>query len=94
MSTTATKPSRKFIDCREMPSDSNCSLKISGTEDEVVRAAAAPTTSMYGTFLQLRVADLAVHALVPSVDFDAQPGCAELRRDLVARTRRGGRRSG
>jgi hypothetical protein len=23
-----------------MPSDSNCSLKISGTEDEVIRAAA------------------------------------------------------
>ena len=30
---------RKFIDCREFPSDINCSLRISGTESEVLAAA-------------------------------------------------------
>ena len=30
---------RKSIDCRDYPSEKNCSLKISGTEDEVLDAA-------------------------------------------------------
>jgi len=30
---------RKYIDCREYPSESNCSLYLEGTEDELVRAA-------------------------------------------------------
>jgi predicted small metal-binding protein len=30
---------RKSIDCRDYPSARNCSLKISGTEEEVVDAA-------------------------------------------------------
>jgi predicted small metal-binding protein len=39
---------RKFVDCREMPSESNCSLYISGTEDEVVRAASEHAISVHG----------------------------------------------
>jgi predicted small metal-binding protein len=39
---------RKYVDCREMPSESNCSLYISGTEDEVVRAAAEHAASVHG----------------------------------------------
>lgn len=39
---------RKYIDCRESPSVSNCSLRISGTEDEVVRAAAEHAVSVHG----------------------------------------------
>jgi predicted small metal-binding protein len=39
---------RKFVDCREMPSESNCSLYISGTEDEVVSAAAQHAASVHG----------------------------------------------
>ena len=31
---------RKQIDCRDYPNEKKCSLKISGTEDEVVRLAA------------------------------------------------------
>ena len=31
--------SRKSIDCRDYPSEKNCSLKISGTEEEVLDAA-------------------------------------------------------
>ena len=30
---------RKVMDCRWFPSDSNCSLALSGSEDEVVKAA-------------------------------------------------------
>jgi hypothetical protein len=30
---------RKFIDCRLIPSDSQCTLKISGSEDEVLDLA-------------------------------------------------------
>ena len=39
---------RKFVDCREFPSDSNCSLTIAGTEDEVVKAATAHAISNHG----------------------------------------------
>ncbi|HEX8856931.1 MAG TPA: DUF1059 domain-containing protein [Thermoleophilaceae bacterium] len=39
---------RKFMDCREMPSESNCSLYISGEEEEVVRAAAEHAASVHG----------------------------------------------
>jgi hypothetical protein len=35
--------SRKFIDCRDYPSDSKCTLTIAGEEDEVLRAAALHT---------------------------------------------------
>jgi hypothetical protein len=37
--TPTTQQQRKSIDCREYPSEKNCSLKISGTEDEVLEAA-------------------------------------------------------
>jgi hypothetical protein len=30
---------RKYIDCRQLPSDKNCTLAISGTEDEVLDLA-------------------------------------------------------
>lgn len=30
---------RKVADCREYPSENNCTLTISGSEDEVVEAA-------------------------------------------------------
>ena len=39
---------RMYVDCREMPSESNCSLYISGTEEEVVRAAAEHAASVHG----------------------------------------------
>lgn len=40
--------SRKVADCREFPSESNCSLTISGEEDEVLRAAAEHAVSVHG----------------------------------------------
>jgi predicted small metal-binding protein len=39
---------RKFIDCREFPSEKNCSLRISGTEDEVLEIAVQHATSSHG----------------------------------------------
>ena len=39
---------RKSIDCRHYPSENNCSLKISGTEEEVLDAALQHATSVHG----------------------------------------------
>jgi len=39
---------RKSIDCRNYPSEKNCSLKISGTEDEVFDAAVQHAVSAHG----------------------------------------------
>jgi predicted small metal-binding protein len=39
---------RKSIDCRDYPSDKNCSLKISGTEDEVLDASVQHAVSAHG----------------------------------------------
>jgi hypothetical protein len=39
---------RKVADCRLFPSDNNCSLTISGTEDEVLDAATAHAIASHG----------------------------------------------
>lgn len=39
---------RVMADCRRFPSESNCSLVIIGSEDEVVRAAAEHAASVHG----------------------------------------------
>jgi predicted small metal-binding protein len=38
---------RKVADCRKYPSVANCSLTISGEEEEVVRAAAEHAVSVH-----------------------------------------------
>ena len=38
---------RKYIDCREIPCEKGCSLKISGTEDEVLEAAVQHAVSAH-----------------------------------------------
>lgn len=48
MSATPKQQQRKFIDCREYPSEKNCSLKISGTEDEVLEAGVQHAVSAHG----------------------------------------------
>jgi len=48
MATTAPATGRKYIDCSEYPSDSDCTLKISGTEDEVLNTAAAHAAAVHG----------------------------------------------
>ena len=39
---------RSYVDCREFPSENNCSLKISGTPDEVLQAASQHAVSSHG----------------------------------------------
>ena len=39
---------RKIADCRDFPSESNCTLAISGEEEEVVRAAAVHAADVHG----------------------------------------------
>jgi hypothetical protein len=39
---------RKSIDCRDHPSEKNCSLKISGTEQEVFDAEVQHAVSPHG----------------------------------------------
>lgn len=41
-------PKRVSVDCRRFPSESNCSLKISGTVDEVLEAAVQHAVSAHG----------------------------------------------
>jgi predicted small metal-binding protein len=39
---------RKSIDCRDYPSEKNCSLRISGTQQEVLDAAVQHAVSAHG----------------------------------------------
>ena len=39
---------RKVADCREFPSESECTLTIAGEEDEVVRAASMHAIDVHG----------------------------------------------
>lgn len=39
---------RKTIDCRDYPSEKNCSLRISGTEEEVLDAATQHAIRVHG----------------------------------------------
>jgi hypothetical protein len=39
---------RKSIDCRDYPSGKNCSLRISGTEEEVLDAAVHHAVTAHG----------------------------------------------
>jgi hypothetical protein len=40
--------SRKYIDCREMPSESNCDLVIAGGEGHILDAAVAHAVKVHG----------------------------------------------
>jgi len=40
--------SRKYIDCREMPSESNCDLVIAGGEGHILDAAVAHAVTVHG----------------------------------------------
>jgi predicted small metal-binding protein len=39
---------RKVIDCRNFPSDKNCTLAISGTEEEVLDLAVLHASTVHG----------------------------------------------
>jgi len=44
----ATTSTRVFIDCAEVPSESQCTLYISGRPDEVLKAAVEHAVSTHG----------------------------------------------
>jgi predicted small metal-binding protein len=48
MSSPSAQHQRKYIDCREIPSEKGCSLRISGTEAEVLEAAVQHAVSAHG----------------------------------------------
>ena len=48
---------RKSIDCRDYLSDRNCSLKISGTQEEVLDAAVQHAVSAHGHDERLELRD-------------------------------------
>jgi len=48
MTIAAAQTGRKFIDCSEYPSEKNCTLRISGTEEEVLEAATAHAVASHG----------------------------------------------
>jgi predicted small metal-binding protein len=39
---------RKYIDCRDFPSDKNCTVAISGTEEEVLDLAVLHAVTAHG----------------------------------------------
>ena len=39
---------RKYVDCREMPSESGCDLTMSGSEQHLVEAAAVHAITAHG----------------------------------------------
>ena len=39
---------RKWIDCRDFPDDTGCTLYLSGEEDHVLRAATEHAASVHG----------------------------------------------
>ncbi len=39
---------RKFVDCSQYPSEKHCTLKISGTEEEVLTAAVQHAVKSHG----------------------------------------------
>jgi predicted small metal-binding protein len=41
-------PTRKFVDCRDVPSEKNCSLMIAGTEEEVMQIAVRHAVEDHG----------------------------------------------
>lgn len=39
---------RKYIDCREMPSENNCDLTMAGSDEHVLNAAVIHAVSAHG----------------------------------------------
>jgi predicted small metal-binding protein len=39
---------RKFLDCREMPSESGCDIAMSGSEDHIMEAAVNHAVTAHG----------------------------------------------
>ncbi len=49
---------RMMLDCRKMPSESNCSLMIAGREDEVLDAAVDHAVAKHGHEYSLELREM------------------------------------
>ena len=56
---------RYMVDCRKQPSESNCSLTISGERDEVIRAATEHAVSVHGHENTPELRDMVASGLEP-----------------------------
>lgn len=65
---------RMTADCRTMPSESNCSLVITGEPDEVLRAAVAHAVDVHGHVENDELRDGIRASLTPAGELDLQPG--------------------
>lgn len=63
---------RMMVDCRKMPSESNCTLTLIGEEQEVVRAASEHAVSVHGHDDSPELREEIRHHLEPEASY--QPG--------------------
>ena len=56
---------RSYIDCRDFPSEKNCTLRISGTDQEVLQTAEAHAVSAHGHEKGPQLSDSLRKALKP-----------------------------
>ncbi len=54
---------RTYIDCRDVPSDSGCSLRISGSRDEVLNAAVDHAVASHGHARTAELRDMIAGAI-------------------------------
>ena len=78
---------RMTMDCRTMPSESNCSLVITGEAAEVLRAAVAHAVDVHGHVENDELRDGVQASLVPARELALEPGgfvqIVEIRTDRV-----------
>lgn len=65
---------RKTIDCRAVPSETNCTLTITGREQEVLMAAAEHSVSVHGHTDGPELRELLVAAMTDEPDTVSQQG--------------------
>ncbi len=64
---------RKIVDCREMPSESGCTLALTGEEDEVLDAAVAHAVAVHGHTEGAELRD-GIRAGLRDAPLDTRPG--------------------
>lgn len=65
---------RMTMDCGTVPSESNCSLVITGEEDEVLRAAVAHAVEVHGHTDDAVLSEGIRASLTEATELDLQPG--------------------
>src|SRR5437879_7105540 len=65
---------RKMLDCREMPSESGCTLTLIGEEEELLRAGAAHAVDVHGHTDDEELRDALRAGLREPVEANTEPG--------------------